>query len=111
MQTMEKDPTVPHASPRTGTQTLSINATVTVQFSEPVSFTSIRQQTVVLSTGGVPVNTQFTLERNNTVLRITPANLLPLQANKFYSSNRPTRFGVDSAPSSCYSHRRLVTWE
>lgn len=77
-------PTVLDASPRTGTQNLPINATVTVLFSEPVSFTSITQQTVVLSTGGVPVNTQFTLERNNTVLRIKPANLLQLQANKFY---------------------------
>ena len=77
-------PTVLDVSPRTGTQTLPVNATVTVLFSEPVSFTSITQQTVVLSTGGVPVNTQFTLERNNTVLRIKPANLLPLQANKFY---------------------------
>jgi YD repeat-containing protein len=77
-------PTVVDASPRTGTQNLPINATVTVLFSEPVSFTSITQQTVVLSTGGVPVNTQFTLERNNTVLRIKPANLLQLQANKFY---------------------------
>lgn len=77
-------PTVVEASPATGTQNLPINATVTVLFSEPVSFTSITQQTVVLSTGGVPVNTQFTLERNNTVLRIKPANLLQLQANKFY---------------------------
>ena len=77
-------PTVLDVSPRTGTQTLPVNATVTVLFSEPVSFTSITQQTVVLSTGGVPVNTQFALERNNTVLRIKPANLLPLQANKFY---------------------------
>jgi YD repeat-containing protein len=77
-------PVVLDASPRTGTQNLPVNATVTVLFSEPVSFTSITQQTVVLSTGGVPVNTQFALERNNTVLRIKPANLLPLQANKFY---------------------------
>lgn len=77
-------PTVLDASPRTGTQNLPVNAIVTVLFSEPVSFTSITQQTVVLSTGGVPVNTQFTLERNNTVLRIKPANLLQLQANKFY---------------------------
>ena len=77
-------PAVLDVSPRTGTQNLPVNATVTVLFSEPVSFTSITQQTVVLSTGGVPVNTQFALERNNTVLRIKPANLLPLQANKFY---------------------------
>jgi len=77
-------PTVLDASPRTGTQNLPINATVTVLFSEPVAFTSITQQTVVLSTGGVPVNTQFALERNNTVLRIKPANLLQLEANKFY---------------------------
>lgn len=77
-------PTVLDASPRTGTQNLPINATLTVLFSEPVSFTSITQQTVVLSIGGVPVNTQLTLERNNTVLRIKPANLLQLQANKFY---------------------------
>ncbi len=77
-------PTVLEASPRTGTQNLPVNATVTVLFSEPISFTSITQQTVVLSSGGVPVNTQFALERNNTVLRIKPANLLPLQANKFY---------------------------
>jgi hypothetical protein len=77
-------PVVLDASPATGTTTLPINATITVLFSEPVSFTSITQQTIVLSTGGVPVNTQFTLERNNTVLRIKPANLLTLQANKFY---------------------------
>ena len=77
-------PGVLDVSPRTGTQNLPVNATVTVLFSEPVSFTSITQQTVVLSTGGVPVNTQFALERNNTVLRIKPANLLSLQANKFY---------------------------
>ena len=77
-------PVVLDVSPRTGTQNLPVNATVTVLFSEPVSFASITQQTVVLSTGGVPVNTQFALERNNTVLRIKPANLLPLQANKFY---------------------------
>lgn len=77
-------PTVLDVSPRTGTQTLPINATVTVLFSEPVSFTSITPQTVVLSSGGVPVNTQLTLEQNNTVLRIKPANLLMLQANKFY---------------------------
>ena len=50
------------------------------------------------------MNTQFTLERNNTVLRIKPANLLPLQANKFYTSK------VDSVLSSCYSHRQLMAW-
>ncbi|MEQ1794754.1 MAG: Ig-like domain-containing protein [Nitrospira sp.] len=77
-------PVVVEASPATGTLNLPVNATVTVLFSEPVSFTSITQQTVVLSSGGVPVNTQFTLERNNTVLRIKPANLLTLQASKFY---------------------------
>jgi large repetitive protein len=77
-------PVVLDASPAAGTTTLPINATITVLFSEPVSFTSITQQTIVLSTGGVPVNMQFTLERNNTVLRIKPANLLTLQANKFY---------------------------
>ena len=65
-------------------QNLPFNATVTVLFSEPIFFTAITQQTVVLSTGGVPVNTQFTLERNNTVLGIKPANLLSLQANMFH---------------------------
>lgn len=65
-------------------------------FSELVSFTSITQQTVVLSTGGIPVNTQFALERNNTALRIKPANPLRLQANESYSSNQHTLFRVDS---------------
>lgn len=50
-------------------------------FSELVSFTSITQQTVVLSTGGIPVNTQFALE---------------LQANESYSFNQHTLFQVDS---------------
>lgn len=77
-------PTVTNVSPAPGTQGAPINTVVVVQFSEPVSFTSITPQTVILSTGGVPVATQFTMEQNNTVLRIVPANLLPLQANKFY---------------------------
>ncbi len=64
---------------------------VTQLFSELVSFTSITQQSVVLSTGGIPVNTQFALERNNTV-----ANLLRLQANESYSFNQHTLFQVDS---------------
>ena len=77
-------PTVTNISPAPGTQGAPINTVVVVQFSEPVSFTSITSQTVILSTGGVPVATQFTMEQNNRVLRIVPANLLPLQANKFY---------------------------
>ncbi len=82
--TDQTPPTVVDVSPRTGTQVLPVNASVTVLFSEPVSFPSITPETVVLSTGGVPVATQLTLEQNNTVLRIRPANLLLLQANKFY---------------------------
>ena len=57
---------------------------MTVLFTEWVSFTANTRQTVALSTEDVPLNTQFILERNHTVLRIKPANLLPLQANKFY---------------------------
>ncbi|MEK7414838.1 MAG: Ig-like domain-containing protein, partial [Planctomycetota bacterium] len=48
-------PTVTHVSPAPGTQGAPINTVVVVQFSEPVSFTSITPQTVILATGGVPV--------------------------------------------------------
>ena len=44
---------------------------------ESVSFTANTRQAVVLSTDDVPVNVQFTLERNNTMLGIKQANLLP----------------------------------
>ena len=58
---------------------------------------------MVLSPGGVPVNMQFTLEPTNTVLRIKPANLLSLLANKFYKLIDLLAFRLTPNLSSCYS--------
>ena|GEM_PF-3243636 len=76
--------TVLEISPSNGTGGVPTNAQVLLRFSEPIAPPTATPQNIVIAAGGVPVDTEISLEQNNTVARIKVANLLTLQSNRFY---------------------------
>ena len=72
-------PQVLFISPGTGTTGSAINAPLILYFSEPVGPSTVTDQTMVVSTGGVPVPGSFTFDpgQNNQVLRWKPAGCCP----------------------------------
>ncbi|MBI1821811.1 MAG: Ig-like domain-containing protein, partial [Nitrospirae bacterium] len=77
-------PSVIRVSPVNGATNMPLNTNVVVQFNQPVAQTSINAQSVVLSKGGIPIDTGMSLEQGGTVLRIVSANLVSLTANTFF---------------------------
>jgi hypothetical protein len=75
---------------------------VTLLFFEPVSFTTITADGGTSFNRRRAVNVQFTLERNNTVLGIKPANPLPAADQQVLQLTGKPSFGLTLILSSCY---------
>ena len=82
--TDDTGPVVRGISPESGATGVPLNANVVVEFSEPVAGTTVSDQTVVVSSGGVVVPGEIMLERGGRVVRWKPANLELLKADTLY---------------------------
>lgn len=77
-------PTVLELSPANGARDVPTNGQLLLRFSEPLAAPTVTPQTIVVASGGVPVETEVDLEQNSTVVRIRVANLLTWAPNTFY---------------------------
>ncbi len=77
-------PSVLSISPVSGMTDVPVNAHVVVEFTEPVAGTTVNNETVVVSAGGIAVPGEITLEQGRKVLRWRRANLELLEASTLY---------------------------
>lgn len=77
-------PQVTAVNPQDGSSGFALNGVIALQFSKPVSPTSVNDQTIVVSAGGVPVAGEVGFRNNNSIVTFKPANLIPWNAATNY---------------------------
>lgn len=77
-------PQVVAVHPKDGSGAFPLNGIVELQFSEPVAPTSVSDQSIVVSSAGVPVAGEVGFRDNNTIVTFKPANLLQWKASTAY---------------------------
>ncbi|MBI5736039.1 MAG: Ig-like domain-containing protein, partial [Mycolicibacterium neoaurum] len=77
-------PTVTTVNPRDGGIDFALNGVIQLRFSEPVSPTSISNQSIVVSAGGVPLLAEFGFADGNRTVTVKPANLIKWSASTTY---------------------------
>jgi hypothetical protein len=77
-------PAVVDISPMTGASGVPLNTNVMIKLSEPVAGTTVNNQTLIVSAGGVQLAGDITIEQGATVIRYKPANLELFAANTVY---------------------------
>jgi hypothetical protein len=70
-------PAIVSIAPANGFTNVGINASIRVQFNEPINALSVTPASVTLSSPAGPVPVTFVFSTNNTSLRIVPQNPLP----------------------------------
>ncbi|MEK6536620.1 MAG: Ig-like domain-containing protein, partial [Actinomycetota bacterium] len=77
-------PQVTAVNPKDGSSGFALNGVIEMQFSKPISPTSVSDQTIVVSAGGVPVAGEVGFRNNNTIVTFKPANLVLWNASTNY---------------------------
>lgn len=77
-------PVVVDVNPMAGATGVPVNAYVVVRFSEPMAATTVNGQTVIVSSGGVALAGELSLDPDGTVVRYKPANLILLAPDTIY---------------------------
>lgn len=77
-------PSVTEMNPASGAAAVPRNANILIRFSEPIAVSTVDNQSLTVSRGGIPLPGLITFEQNSTVVRWKAANLEILAANASY---------------------------
>jgi hypothetical protein len=73
-------PTVLSVTPAAGSAGIGVNGQIRVNFSEPMNTTTLNTDNIIVSSGGAPLATTFTVSNGNRTIAITPQLPFPPSA-------------------------------